>query len=398
MKIQWNKSHTTIAIYAFLVICGSILFYLFTSRMEITMTFLTKIKNLVLPFAYGFAIAYLLNPLCRWFENRVFFILGKKKPRPKLIRGLSIGMTYLIAFVALTGTMMFIVPQIGSNLKVISVNISGYYDNAVGALRDLLLSVGLSETIVEEQLQSMFSYLDSLLEKSSEIVTTVLPYVFDITKSFTTVLLNLVVGLVVSIYVLGSKERIYAKSKKLIYALFNETFSNKAIEVTRTSNRIFSGFITGKIIDSLIIGVICFTGMTIFRFPFALLVSVIIAITNLIPYFGPFIGGLPCIILILLFDPMKGLGFALFVLVLQQFDGNILGPKILGQSTGLTPIWVMFAVIVGGGLFGVLGMFIGVPVFSVLYSLAKEYLNTRLTKKGLSAKTSSYASHSPKEK
>ncbi len=390
MKIQWNKTYTTISIYALLVICGGILFYLITSRMEITMSFVNKVSGLLIPFAYGFAIAYLINPLCRWLEKQVFAFTEKKKPHPKLRRGLSIVATYCIAILVLTATMMFILPQVASNLKTISVNISGYYDNAITGVRDLMLSVGLTETVADQQMQAIFGYLDNLLDKSSELIAMALPYVYGITKSFTTVLLNLIVGVVVSIYVLASKERIFAKTKKLLFALFSDAFARRTIEITQKSNRIFSGFISGKIIDSLIIGILCYIGMLIFRFPFALLVSVIVGITNLIPYFGPFIGAIPSTILILLFDPMKGVGFAVFVLVLQQFDGNILGPKILGESTGLSPIWVMFAVVVGGGLFGVLGMFIGVPVFAVLYSLAKEYFNARLAKKGLSTKTDSY--------
>ncbi len=390
MKIQWNKTYTTIAIYALLVICGGILFYLITSRMEITMSFVNKVSGLLIPFAYGFAIAYLINPLCRWIEKHVFVFVEKKRPHQRLRRGLSLAATYLIAAAAVTGTVMFILPQVASSLRTISVNISGNYDNAIAGLRQLMLSAGLTESFADQQMQSIFGYLDNLLDTSSELIAKALPYVYGITKSFTTVLLNLIVGVVVSIYVLASKERIFAKTKKLLFALFNDAFAKRLIDITRKSNRIFSGFISGKIIDSLIIGVLCYIGMLIFRFPFALLISVIIAITNLIPYFGPFIGAIPSAVLILLFDPMKGIGFAIFVLVLQQFDGNVLGPKILGESTGLSPIWVMFAVIVGGGLFGVLGMFIGVPVFSVLYSLTKEYFNTRLAKKGLSTKTESY--------
>ncbi len=393
MKIQWNKNYTTIAVYALLVICGGILFYLITSRLEITMSFLTKVGNLLLPFVYGFAIAYVLNPLCRWLESKMFAFVSKKKARPKMRRSLAVTATYLIAAALLTGTMMFVVPQVASNLRTISLNISAYYDNAMSGLRDLMLSLGFAETFVDQQMQSIFGYLDGLLDKSSEIIAKALPYVYGFTKSFTTVLLNLVVGVVISIYVLAAKERIFAKSKKLLFALFPQAFANKAIEVTRSSNRIFSGFITGNIIDSLLVGVLCYIGMLIFGFPFALLVSVIVGITNLIPYFGPFIGAIPSIILILLYDPMKGIGFAVFVLILQQIDGNIIAPKILGQSTGLSPIWVMFAVIVGGGVFGIVGMFVGVPVFSVIYSLTKEFFNARLAKKGLSTQTSSYDSN-----
>lgn len=390
MKIQWNKTYTTVAVYALLVICGGILFYLAVSRMEITVSFVNKVLKLITPFIYGFCIAYLLNPLCRWLETRVFAFLEKKKARPRLRAALSILVTYLIAFAVLTGTVMVILPQVAANLKTISVNITVYYDNAVKAVRELMLNVGLSEAMTNQQMSSLLSYLESLTNKSSELIAKALPYVYGFTKSFTTTLLNFVVGIIISIYVLAARSRIFAKSKKLMFALFPQVFAQKTIEVARSSNRIFTGFITGNIIDSLLVGVICYIGMLVFRMPFALLVAILVGITNLIPYFGPFIGTVPSAILILLNDPMKGLGFVVFMLVLQQIDGNIIAPKILGQSTGLSPIWVIFAVIIGGGLFGIPGMFIGVPVFSVIYSLAKELLNARLRKKGLSEKTESY--------
>ncbi len=392
MKINWNEKYTTIAVYALLVICGGIFFYIAVSRIEITFTFLTKVKNLLLPFAYGFSIAYLLNPLCNWLENTAFAFLNKKKPRKKLTRALAIVVTYIVTLMLIAGAIMFVIPQMASNLKVISVNIPGYYDNILQFIHETLTKMGVPDSVVTTQIDELYTYLQGLLNKSSELITTILPYVYDVTKSFTTVLLNLVVGTILSIYVLLSKERIFAQCKKLLFAILKAPLADRLIEITRSSNKIFSGFISGKIIDSLLLGVLCFLGMSIFRFPYALLISVIVAISNIIPYFGPIIGAIPSILLVLLVNPMQGLGFAAFILVLQQFDGNVLEPKILGESTGLTPLWVVFAVIVGGGLFGILGMFVGVPLFSVIYSLIKEYLNGRLAKKGLSTKTTDYAS------
>lgn len=392
MKINWNQKYTTIAIYALLVICGGILFYLFVGHLDITLSFLDKLKNLLLPFAYGFSIAYLLNPLCNWCEKTVFAFLNKKKPRKKLTRALAIVVTYLIALLLIVGTIMFIIPQVVSNIQLISTNIPGYYENILSYIRDNIAKLGVPESEIITRIEAFYTYLQSLFSQSSDLITKVLPYVYGVTVSFTTTLLNIVVGLILSIYVLIAKERIFAQCKKLLFAVVKPQLADRLIEITRSSNKIFSGFITGKIIDSLILGAICFIGMSILRFPFALLVSVIVAISNIIPYFGPIIGAIPSILLVLLVNPMQGIGFAIFLLILQQFDGNILEPKILGDSTGLSPLWVVFAVLVGGGLFGILGMFVGIPLFSVLYSLVKEYLNARLTKKGLSTNTNDYAS------
>ncbi len=392
MKIRWNRKYNTIAVYALLVICAAILFYLITSRLEITVTFLTKIRDLLLPFAYAFSIAYLLNPLVKWLERRVFFFINKKKPRQKMVRLLSVIVAYLLLFSVIALSMTIIIPQMVSNITVISRNFNGYYNNAEKLARELLLNIGLSADVVQKQIDSVGQYLTTLFDQSANLIADALPYLYGITRSFTTAILNIFIGVVASIYVLMSKERIFAMTKKMMYAIFNEDFANRTIDITRSSNRIFSGFISGKIIDSLIVGVICFIGMVIFQFPYALLISVIIGVSNIIPYFGPIVGAVPSILIILVINPMQGLGFAIFILILQQFDGNILGPRILGDSTGLSPLWVMFAIIVGGGLFGVMGMFVGVPVFSVLYMLTKQYLNSRLANKGMSIRTADYAS------
>ncbi|HOO28395.1 MAG TPA: AI-2E family transporter, partial [Lachnospiraceae bacterium] len=191
-------------------------------------------------------------------------------------------------------------------------------------------------------------------------------------------------------YLLASKELFCAQAKKLSYALLREERANNLINNMRFANKTFGGFLVGKILDSLIIGIICFVGTSILKIPYALLISVIVGVTNMIPFFGPYLGAIPCAIILIMINPMKCLIFLIFILILQQFDGNILGPKILGNSTGLSSFWVIFAITIFGGLLGILGMFIGVPLFAVIYSAIKTFVNQRLIKKQLPADTTFY--------
>ena len=203
-------------------------------------------------------------------------------------------------------------------------------------------------------------------------MTQVLPNLFGGVMRFTSGLLDVVVGIIIAIYLLLSKEIFYAQVKKLLFAFFPRRVAQATLNLTHDSNTIFCGFISGKILDSAIIGLLCYIGCLIFKFPSALLVSVIIGVTNVIPFFGPFIGAIPATLLILIQNPIKALWFVLFVLVLQQLDGNIIGPKILGNTTGLSSFWVLFAILLFGGLWGFVGMIVGVPLFAVIYDVIKK--------------------------
>ena len=202
--------------------------------------------------------------------------------------------------------------------------------------------------------------------------------------------LNIMIGVIISVYLLVSKQKFVGQGKKVLYALFYERQANNILEVVRKSHSIFSGFISGKLIDSLIIGVLCFIGMSIMKMPYIPLVSVLVGVTNVIPFFGPYLGAIPSILLILLISPGKGIMFLIFIIILQQLDGNIIGPKILGSSTGLSAFWVIFAILIGSGLFGIIGMIAGVPVFAVIYYLIKTGLEYSLRKKNLPTDTKEY--------
>ena len=224
-------------------------------------------------------------------------------------------------------------------------------------------------------------------------INTYLSYVASITTGVINavkLLFNFAIGLVIAIYLLTSKETFIGQAKKIVYTLLPPRYGNVVIHTMRISDQMFGGFISGKILDSAIIGVICYVGLIILRVPYSLLVAVIVGVTNVIPFFGPFIGAVPSVILIALADPIKGLYFLIFVLVLQQVDGNIIGPKILGDSTGLSAFWVVFAILVGGGLFGFMGMLLGVPTFAVIYYLLREAAAYILRKRKLPEETRDY--------
>lgn len=201
---------------------------------------------------------------------------------------------------------------------------------------------------------------------------------------------NLIIGCVVSIYFLEGRTHFLAQVRKLVYCFFSEPMANAIVGEVRFANRIFGGFIRGKLLDSLIIGFICFVAVQIMDMPYAMLISVIIGLTNIVPFVGPFIGAVPCVLLLLTVNPVQSLYFIIFIIVLQQFDGNILGPKILGQSTGVSGFWVLFAILFFGRLFGFTGMVVGVPAFAVIYNLTSQFVNKKLREKKLSSKTEDY--------
>ena len=235
------------------------------------------------------------------------------------------------------------------------------------------------------------SSVDSVITQLYDMVLSSVPHIIGYAMNFTSGLFSFVIGIIISIYMFMGKERFIAQARKCMYALFSQDTANFLIDLVNESNAIFSGFITGKIVDSFIIGILCFIGMWILKMPYMVLASVIVGVTNVIPYFGPFIGAIPSFVIILTESPLQALIFLIFILLLQQFDGNILGPYILGDTTGLSAFWVVFAILVFGKFMGFAGMFIGVPTFAVIYSVAKKLIAMRLEHKGLSSNTADYS-------
>lgn len=379
------------------IMCG-ILFFFFVFKIHVILSFFGRVLSILTPIIMGLAMAYLLNPVMVFFERRFLKAfetsIKTDKKRRALSRALAIIISFLLVFLSLymLGAMVF--PLIQENIMNLArvlpseinkairwlesqdIHIEQYISQGTSSLGDGKESIGSGAFSLNGVIGYVLNWIQNdMLPQMSMLLNQVMG-IFN-------VLLNLLVGFVVAIYVLTSKEIFQRQMKKIIYAFTNERGANIIFETARQTNRIFGGFISGKIVDSLIIGILCFIGTSLLGIPYAPLVSVIVGVANIIPFFGPYIGVIPSAFLIVLADPIKALIFVLFACALQTFDGNILGPKILGESTGLSPFWIIFAILLGGGLFGILGMLLGVPTFAVIYYLLKSFVNHRLEKKDI---------------
>jgi predicted PurR-regulated permease PerM len=387
MKFNKDSKYFHLGLHLFLVIAASMLFYMLLQNISyLTKAFSTFLKILA-PLIYAFILAYLLNPIMDFIERRM---LKGKKERFLLRRVLSIVLTYLLVLVFLVVFSYIVLPQLASSVYGILKNIPAYILSVRMWLDHFLIAWLARLSIDTASVQDMLDKLAAYLSDWGQYVTVYLPQLYSLTLQITTSIKNLLLAVIISIYMLYSKELFIAQTKKMLFGLFPPSWAKRMIYLSRLIHTSFGGFISGKIIDSLIIGVLCFIGMSIFRINYPILISVIIGITNIIPYFGPFLGGIPSVLLVFFVSPVKALVLAIFILALQQFDGNILGPKILGASIGLPPFWIIFAVIVGGGLFGLPGMFIGVPVFAVIYTLLTSYVSYSLRQRGLPVLTEAY--------
>ena len=394
MKFPWNKRYLSMGITAFAVIACSILFYLFLRNFNVVAGFLGKITSVLMPVIMGFAIAYLLNPLLNFFEQKCFTPLlnrMKLKKIPKgLSRGLGIFATLALTIAVLAVLISLILPQLFVSIAGMIEKMPAYFNDLKEYGTELLKSNPDLSQFVNEQFDLIMKYLQTAFDKLTPYLNDLLGGVTQGVLGFINAVKDLLIGFIVSIYIMAAREKFLAQAKKVVYAVFPQHMGKKLMRVTLKTHRIFGGFLTGKILDAMIVGILCFIGTSIFSCPYALLVSVLIGVTNVIPFFGPFIGAIPSALIIFLEDPAKALIFIVFIIVLQQVDGNIIAPKILGDSTGLSAFWVIFAILLFGGLFGILGMFIGVPAFAVIYTIISTLLEDRLEKKGLPTATEDY--------
>lgn len=351
-----------------LVVIIGILFYLSVSNLHLISGALSGIADILSPFIWGFVIAYLLDGPVRWFE---------KKSNGR--RAWAILTSYILAIAVLMLLLSFVVPQLIQSIKMLGDNAPVYLNNLNAFVNEWTVRLDIDPEVTENM---MLSYTD-LVNQATQLIAKFIPQILNYGMALGSGLVSALTALIASIYMLMDKHKLLSQLHKLTYAFLPISRARRVLTVSSHANQVFTGFINGKIIDSAIIGVICFVGMNLFNMPFALLISVIVGVTNVIPFFGPFIGAIPSVMILLMASPVDALEFVIFVLALQQFDGNILGPKILGDSTGLSAIWVLVAIIVGGGLFGFAGMVVGVPTFAVLYSLTSDFLAQRLHSKGI---------------
>ncbi len=372
MKPEFNKKYTTIAVYAFLVIAAALCFWAVLNHIGVVWGVVSKIIKVLIPFVNGFIIAYLVNPVVRVCE-KWFSRIKKKNPQSKLYRVLSIIAAYVIVLGAITGFCILIVPQLGKSIAQFALQIQDWAPKAYAIVTEFINNTEY-EALIAENIEKLVKNVGNLaLAYSGDSITAVLAGVTSLAKG----VINIVLGFVISLYMLYGKENFIRQGKMIVKAFTKPEASDKIIGVASDAHQIFSGFIGAKIIDSIIVGVICTIGMWILRLPFAELIGFIIGVSNLIPYFGSWIGGIISTLMIMVVSPLQSVWFIILVLVLQQVDNSIISPKILGDSTGISPFWTMFAIIVGGGFFGIAGMLIGVPVFALIYTLFSAYIKRK---------------------
>ena len=372
-----KKPHIKPYLYGMLAGFGaislSIIFFFLIYRFDGFGDAISTLTGILMPFIYGAVIAYLLKPVCNTIEGFLRRFIPERMKG--LISVLSVALTILFGLLLVYALVMMIVPQLITSVT------SLYYT----AQRNLAKFVQWANHVEfienNEQIMNMLnSAYDTINTSADELIRTkLLPSMQNIVSgaaigvlSVVTWAKNLFIGIIVAVYMLASRKRFVQQAKLILYSVFKPRWAQLIIEEVQYADKMFGGFINGKIMDSAIIGVLCYIGCMIFKFPSALLVSVIIGVTNVIPFFGPFIGAIPATLLILIQNPIKALWFILFVLVLQQLDGNVIGPKILGNTTGLSSFWVLFSILLFGGLWGFVGMIVGVPLFAVIYDVIKK--------------------------
>ncbi len=337
--------------------------------------------NILMPFIYGAIIAYLLRPVCNLIERAVKKLLAKQtKLKPvycdKIALWTGIVLSLLSAFLIIYVLIVMIVPQIWDTINGLIDILPQYFNKSVEFLEKFLSKYVEDSAMIEDAYQKIYNAAYKWIQ--SEFVPSVQTAVAGVSTGVVSVfniVWDIVIGIIVSVYLLYNRRKFLAQMKLILYSIFNERWADKIAAELKLTDKMFGGFINGKLIDSFIIGVLCYIIIKIVGIPYPLLISVIIGITNVVPFFGPIFGAIPCVMLIFILDPVKACYLAIILLVLQFFDGNILGPKILGDATGINSFWVLFSVMFFGGLFGFIGMVIAVPLFAVIYDVIKQLVN-----------------------
>lgn len=352
--------------------------FLMIANWGIVLNILGKFLGILMPFILGFFFACLINPLVKLLKKG----LNRFKPGQamKIKRAISVLISYIIVIGVITILIIYIFPQVKGSMAELGNSIRDGYQYLITHEKEINNMIPLFDLSGGIEYLKNFVY-DKIISHGTDI----LPYVYQLSSSLLTTSYNVLMGLVISIYIILDKNKLKRSAKKIVYAVSPQKKEEEIWETMKQCSHIFNGFLIGKMIDSLIIGIICLIAMSILRLPYALLLSIIVCITNMIPYFGPFIGAIPGVLIYLFIDIRLAFVFAIMILVLQQFDGLYLGPKILGDQTGIKPLWVIFGITVGGAYFGVMGMFLGVPAVAVIMYLVNLLLDKKLSKKEITS-------------
>ncbi len=402
-----RKKYFRLGLTLFLTACAILVFYDTFYKGQMLQGFLTKLVSILAPVVYGFVMAYLLAPIVNWLEqfltggaNRA--LKGKKKAIPsQWLRALSIFLAWLFVLFLLYLMMAILIPQLVDSITMLINNAESYYTKVYEWVNGVLNGDSEVSSWVRDMIDRYYDNALDLLEKN------ILPWAQSLLTGLTggiwsgiwgvvMFLKNFIIGIIVSVYMLAMKERSAARCAKLVYGTFREDQAQLIIRATRKTDKIFSGFVRGKLLDSLIIGILCFILCSILGMPYTPLVSVIVGVTNVIPFFGPVLGAIPSAFLILLVSPLKCFYFIVLVIILQAFDGYLLGPKILGGSTGMSSFWVVVAILVGGGFGGLPGMFLGVPICACLQVLVRYVIDQRLSRRNMPLASENYVQRDKK--
>ena len=394
-KLSIKNKYVKEGLTLFAAGCALILAYYVVNNFRVVTGGLARLNDILMPFYMGIVMAYLLCPIYNGTAKVIYRLNKGRFKRPindlKLARVIATLISLTVLVVVVGGCIMMILPDLWESIMGL---LQGLPDTMSGFIQWLRTNIeanpealtfltgkldGLTDTVIVWAQEKMVPGAEAVLNNLSVGVIGTVGVVFDV-----------FVAVIICVYVLNNKEMFIAQSRKLVLAIFKPERAQKIFELGHLSNETFGGFINGKIIDSVIIGIICFIAMTLLGLPLPMLISVVVGVTNIIPFFGPFIGAVPSAIILLIIEPMSALKFVIMIIVLQQVDGNIIGPKILGKTTKLASFWVMFAIIVSGGLFGFVGMVLGVPMFAIIYTYISRAINGRLREKNLETDTLVY--------
>lgn len=394
MNINWNRKYLTIAVYATCAVIVSAIAVMIIFNFDTVMSKLSTLGAIANPIIIGIFCAYLLNPLMTKLEAGPLKKLSSSDDKKKRgrARGIALTITMLIVVLILTLIIIMVIPQLVENLVSIFSNMDSYINTIKDWLNEIFEDYPGIIEFLGNPLDDFNAFIGQIWKEYSSELVGIAGNVAAMVWAVLDTMKNVIIGLTISIYLLGRKEMFIGQTKKLIFAFLKVERAQRFLGVCREASKKFLGSIIGKIIEAFVVALLCFIGTTFMGLPYALLISAIMFVFNLIPYIGPFIGAIPCALLLLLTDqPIQALWFAIFILILQTVDGNILAPWILGDSTGLPAVWILIAILVGGGLFGMIGMFLGVPVCAVIYMLFKDFIENRLKKRNLPRRTSEYA-------
>lgn len=389
------KHYITIALTVFITFCCCILFFFMIYRFQGLTVYWRQIVNILQPVIFGLVLAYLLNPVMKFQEKYLTIYLKQRMQDDhkawKAARSIAIlgSLIFLIGIFVLL--IALILPSVSTSIQGVTTKLPEEINNLVDWIEDF----SKGDTELAEVARQIVEKLSGIMQNfwEEDVLTQAQAYLASITSGViygVKFVMNILVGVIISVYVMASQEIFAGQAKKMIYAIFKPARANVIINTIRKSNEIFGGFISGKLLDSAIIGVLAYIILAIMGMPDTILVSVIIGVTNVIPFFGPFVGAVPSFLIIGLQNPVQGIYFLIFIVILQQVDGNIIGPKILGNSTGLSSFWVVFAILLFGGLWGFPGMLLGVPIMAVIYYIAQHLVAHFLEKRGLAQDTQSY--------